>query len=731
MKKLILYIFLVVLTVPVFSQSTNISTFFMGSTNKADELYSMKAYRNALEVYLRVAEKDGGSEYTKTQIAECFLELNDPASAEFWLQSLAKAPDVDPKIKFKYARVLCMNKKYKEALHIFKELDKTKFPGPYLEEQIKFIENLSFYMADSLIYTIGNVPALNSPYSEFGATYFKHNKVVFASTRDADQFIKYRSLASSTEEESMTNLYESEYDVAANFGHVSFFKRDDLKTTFHDGPIVFYDNYRKAAFTRSNAKNRKGLADATGNVNVRLYLADVGVFGLRNIKPFKFNNDGISVGHATFSKDGNTMYFASTNPTGLGGSDIYVSTFERGEWTEPVNLGSAINTPGDELYPFLENDNLLFFASNGRGGLGGLDIYLSHRRNGEFRPAMNCGYPLNSSHDDFSLTVDSTGRLGFFASNRPGGEGNEDIYRFIAKKFSLQGITRDRNNPTVIVPHTKILIKDEEGNLLDSARSDLNGNFKIGLPFEKDISITAEKQGYDILEDIGFSTQGLSFSIDSLLIPMWKHSLFAKGRIFSNETQGLLPGAVVLRRNLTTNQTDTVVVSEDGAYAFLVLPNNNYRIESTKEGYIANGFDLNTHDLYDGDLLNDIVLEEVYIEKSEPLFDLNKSNIRPEAYPSLDRVMRTLKKYPGTTLNIGAHADSRGTREYNKKLSARRAETVVQYFIGKGVSRNRIEAHAFGEELILNRCSDGVICSEEDHSLNRRVEIKVQNKPIE
>lgn len=716
---------------PAFSQSTNISTLFMSNMSKADHLYSTKAYRNALEVYLRVAEKDGANDYAKKQIADCYLELNDPKSAEFWLQPLADAADGDPQVKLKYAQVLCMNRKYTEALHYLKGLDKKKFTGNYIQEQIKFIEDLPYYMRDSLIYTIGNITAINSPQTDFGATYFKHDKVIFTSTRDSDLFIKHKSLASSSEEESMTNLFQTEQSVAATFGEVSLFRRDDLKTIFHDGPIVFYNHYSKAAFTRSNAVNRKGLMDATGNVNVKLFLADVGGISLKNIQPFVHNSDGYSVGHATFSSDGNTMYFASTNPMGRGGSDIYVTTLQNGEWTNPVNIGPHVNTAGDELYPHLENDSTLIFSSNGHGGLGGLDIYLSKRKRGEFRPAFNLGYPLNSSYDDFSLVSDSTGRLGFFSSNRPGGKGEDDIYRFIARKYFLQGQTRERSNLAAVVPHTKIMIKDEFGTVLDSTRSDQDGNFHLDLPFEKDISISAQKEGYDVLEDIGFSTKGLTFGIDSLLIPMWKHSLFAKGRIFSNETQKLLPGAVVLRKNLTTNKTDTVTVGANGEYAFLVLPNNQYRIESRKEGFITNGFNLNTKELYEGDLLNDIVLEEVYIEKSEPLFDLNKSNIRSEAFPSLDKVVRTLKKYPGTTLNIGAHADSRGSKEYNKKLSARRAETVVQYFVSKGVPRNRIEAHAFGEELILNRCSDGVVCSEEDHSRNRRVEIKVQNKPIE
>jgi outer membrane protein OmpA-like peptidoglycan-associated protein len=730
LKRIIIHILLAWCAVSVSAQSTNVSTLFMSNVNKADQLYTAHAYRNALEIYLRIAEKDGSNSYAKKRIAECYLKLNNPVLAELWYQPLAQAPDADPEVKFNYARVLCMNKKYSEALRTFKSLDQKKFRGNYMAEQIKFIENLSYYLRDSLLYTIGLI-SINTEASDFGAVYYKNDKVVFTSTRDHDLLIKRKSLASSSEEESMSSLFVTEQSVAATFGPVSLFRKDDLKSNFHDGPITFYDNYTKAAFTRTNFINKAGVTDATGNVNLKLYLAEVGLLDLKNVKPFPYNNDGYSVGHATFSSDGHTMYFSSTSPQGHGGSDIYYSTLVNDEWTEPVNAGPAVNTPHDELYPFLENDSTLFFTSNGHGGFGGLDIYLIKKRKEKFLTAYNLGYSLNSSYDEFALHTDSTGRLGFFSSNRPHGVGSDDIYRFIAKKYFLQGQTRDRNNLSKIVPLTKIILKDELGNFLDSARSDEEGNFHIDLPFERDITITAEKEGYDILEDIGFSTRGLAFGVDSLLIPMWRHSLFAKGRIFSNETQSLLKDVIVLRRDMGTNQADTVVVSEKGEYVFLVLPNQKYRIEAQKEGFITNGFNLNTHNLYDGELLNDIVLEEVYIEKSEPLFDLNKSHIRPEAFSSLDKVVRTLKKYPTTTLNIGAHADSRGSKEYNKKLSAKRAETVVQYFISKGISKSRIESHAFGEELILNRCSDGVECSEEDHSRNRRVEIKVQNKPIE
>jgi outer membrane protein OmpA-like peptidoglycan-associated protein len=731
LKKLLPYLLVTVISVQGLCQSTNITTFLQPNKLKADNFYFKKAYRNALEIYLRIADKNAADTYCKQQIADCYMQLNDPIAAELWYSSALQDPDVLPAIRLKYARTLCMNKKYTEALTVLKSIDKSKTDSLLIKQQISFIENIDYYMRDSLLYTLAVAQPLNSVHSDFGATYFKDN-VVFASTRDYDLFIKHKSLAAPTSQESPTNLYVASQSITGDFGKVSLFKRDALKTPFHDGPIEFYKNYTKAAFTQSNVINRNGVEDANGSVNLKLYLADVGALGgLNNITPFPLNSDGYSVGHATFTHNGNRIYFASTMPMGLGGSDIYYSSLVNGSWSDPVNAGPAINTSGDELYPHLENDSTLTYASTGHGGFGGLDIFMSKIKNGKFRYSQNLGYPVNSPYDDFSLTTDSTGRVGFFSSNRPGGLGADDIYRFIATKIFLQGETRDRDNLSAIVPFTKVILKDESGTVIDSTTSDAQGNFKLDLPFDRDMIITAEKEGYDILEDIGFSSRGLSFGIDSLLLPLWKHALFAKGRIFSNETQSILPGATVIRKDLNTGETDTVVVSENGEYGFLVLPNHKYRIEAMKEGFITNGFDLNTKDLYKGDLLNDIVLEEIYIEKATPLFDLNKSNIRPEAFKSLDRIVRTLKKYGTTTLNIGAHADSRGSKEYNKRLSTKRAATVVQYFVDRGIARSRIYSQAFGEELILNHCSDGVICTEDDHSQNRRVEIKVQNKPIE
>jgi outer membrane protein OmpA-like peptidoglycan-associated protein len=508
---------------------------------------------------------------------------------------------------------------------------------------------------------------------------------------------------------------------------VGLFGSSNLKSTFNDGPIAFYDGYTKAVFTRNNIARRKDAYDSSGRMNLEIYFGDIEPSGkMTNIIPFYYNHVNYSVAQASVTKNGSVMYFSSDKPGGLGGADIYYCNNLHGVWSEPINAGPQVNTAGDEYYPFAQNDSTLFFSSNGRGGFGGLDMYISNRRNGKFRQAINLGSPLNSSRDDFSMVTDSTGRIGYFASNRPGGEGLDDIYFFKADHYTALGQIKESPGLTNAVPQVSIFVKDEDGNVISSTQSDSLGYFRLDLPLEENYSIWAKKQGYDVLEDIGFSTKGRDFGVDSILFPMWKQDLFVKGKIYSKETQAFLPGASVVLTNLSDNKVDSVIVGENGEYSALVYPNKKYTVTVHKPGFIPDGYNLNTDALYKGDLLNDVVVEEVYLEKSMINFDFNKMNITPESSKEINRIVRTLLKFPKTSLLIRAHADSRGSAQYNQLVSNKRAEAVVQYMMSKGVPRNRMDAKGFGEELVLNRCSDGVECTEEEHSKNRRAELKVQ-----
>jgi outer membrane protein OmpA-like peptidoglycan-associated protein len=723
MRTLFLYIALFIPYLCI-SQSTNVSTVLHSNVKKADQYFDHFAYRNALHLYLHAHDKNPGNYHIRERIAECYFRLHDPVNAEKWFSGLINEPDIHAEIKFEYAEALSMNGKYAESLFWFEQYLEER-PGDVMaSEKAAFLRKVHWYREDSLRFVVVPAP-FNTDHSDYGAHYF-HEGVVFASSRDTDVFVKHKPFDAVDEDESLLNLFYAGRAANGEWTEPVHFHNEHIKTFFHEGPMAFYDNDRKGAFTRTILKKGRPVRDANGRSHLGIYLADVNLLGsLENIVPFEHNNAAYSVAHPTFNSDGTVMYFSSTSPAGFGDSDIYYSILEDGKWSEPINLGAVINTREDESFPFLANDSTLYFSSNGHGTLGGLDIVVSYRRNGVWTKARNFGEPLNTQFDDFSLISDSTGRVGFIASNRPGGKGLDDIYFFIANYFFVTGETRELGKWT-IVPEATVNVFNEKGELIESVTSDGDGSFALYLPYDQNFTIRGEKEGYETIDAVQFSTIGRPFGTDSLLLPLWKHNLFAKGKIYSNETEDVIPGATVIFHNLTDNKSDTLALNEGSEYRLVVIPNREYRVEAIKDGYIPNGFNLSTKGLFDGDLINDIILEEVYIDKEIILFDYDKSEILPEAKKQLDKIVRTLRKEPKSTLNIGAHADSRGSHPYNQALSERRAEATVKYIVSKGISRSRIEAKGFGEEFLVNRCSDGVECPEEDHTKNRRAELKVQ-----
>jgi outer membrane protein OmpA-like peptidoglycan-associated protein len=426
------------------------------------------------------------------------------------------------------------------------------------------------------------------------------------------------------------------------------------------------------------------------------------------------------------AEDGNTLYFSSDRPGGEGGVDIYRSHKKDGKWTTPHNLGATVNTMGDEFYPFMANDSTLYFSSNGHGGIGGLDIYLTRIRKNVFSTPENLGYPLNTSSDDFSMVLDKGGRSGVFSSNRDGGVGYDDIYRFKVKSFFVVGKTIDRNDSTKIIPDARVNILDESGSILDSTYSDNEGNFHVDLDFDKNYIFSAAKQGYSWIDSLRFSTITRALGRDSLLVPLWSHNLFAKGSVYSNETQAKLPDVTVLIENISDGVVDSITTNATGAYHFLLKPNKKYSIKARKPGFIPRHFELSTAGITNGDLINDFLLEEEFMEKVVIQFDFDKWNLKSSHSAELEEIARIMKRNPKSHIHIGAYADSHGTVEYNLALSNKRANEVVSYFNSHGIDAKRMTAIGFGEELLLNECSNGVICTAEDHSKNRRAELKVQ-----
>ncbi|MEJ7557805.1 MAG: OmpA family protein [Pedobacter sp.] len=424
--------------------------------------------------------------------------------------------------------------------------------------------------------------------------------------------------------------------------------RGNVNTKVHEGPAAVFPN-GSLIFTRNNYVGGSARISKDGINKLKLYTA----FGnnLSKVLEFPYNSNEYSNGHPSLSKDGNILIFASDKPGGYGGTDLYYCVRSgNGQWTRPINMGKQINTEGNEVFPNLEKDNNLIFASTGHPGLGGLDLFEVRLK--DLRPisaVRNLGAPVNSSTDDFGLVRSNDNRTGYFSSNR---RGDDDIYLFkrITNTIVLEGTVTDRNTRLPLAG-SRILLKHLDGT--DTIRTNAKGEFRREMPRETDYETTAQKQGY--INEIGFVT---SVGVDK---------------------------DTVLRLDLKLNKT------------------------GTPQKFILKNCD---------SLKMLFAVQNVY-------YDLDKSDIRPDARPALNELVALMKKHPEITIITSSHCDSRATNEYNKNLSLRRAEASKSYLIAKGISPSRVKVEYFGKTRLVNRCFDDVPCSEEDQQMNRRTEFDV------
>jgi outer membrane protein OmpA-like peptidoglycan-associated protein len=270
-----------------------------------------------------------------------------------------------------------------------------------------------------------------------------------------------------------------------------------MNEKMHEGLASFSSNGLKMAYTRNNVKDY----NHDDVVELQIYVSDLTNDKWTEPLPFTYNNQEYSVGHPCLSADGTRMYFASDMPGGLGGVDLYWSDLDgNGNWKTPVNLGNSINTEGDEMFPFYEEEKrTLSFASNGHFGLGGLDVFSSILKANTWGPVENAGDPINSQFDDFSLIFNSKINRGYFSSNRFNGLGDDDIYSFERlplKKMNkmIVGIVKDKKGSAI--PETFVSLFDSQDSLLAYAISEKDGSFEFNVGTDRNFLLTGSKEKY-------------------------------------------------------------------------------------------------------------------------------------------------------------------------------------------------------------------------------------------
>jgi outer membrane protein OmpA-like peptidoglycan-associated protein len=376
---------------------------------KGDYYFDRKEFKKAIVYYNMAFQKDGNNYYSVLRKAEAYSALGLLDQATECYQAIFKTTFRIPnEYRLEYALTLLKNKDIKgfeECMGKYnQEVSNETSDKTYLSSaqvRTKMYKDSSFVIVE-------NESVLNTPESEICPEVYK-DKLIFASTR--------KNLDGSTSNPDY-NIFAASFLDNGQLGKLNVFNKN-LNTTQSESAVAISDISKSLYLTRG----------VSIKSNLKTYVSTIPAKANDAVDVKDFSIEGFSsIGQLAFNSNATKVYFVSDAPGGIGGLDIYSSDFTGGKWSKPENLGSAINTAKDEMYPFVLNDTVLYFTSAGLNGLGGLDLYSVNLKQPNNSP-KNLGNKVNSEFDDYALTFAPGGLTGYFCSNRPGGIGKEDIYR--------------------------------------------------------------------------------------------------------------------------------------------------------------------------------------------------------------------------------------------------------------------------------------------------------------
>ncbi|RKR09505.1 WD40 repeat protein [Flavobacterium sp. 90] len=637
------------------------------SIANADKKYDNYAYADAIKAYEKLVEKGVRDEKVFQRLGNSYYLIGELQEALKYYQELyILNENQEPEYLYKYAQCLKSEGNYTQSDEI---LEKLIQKAPLDKRGILFANNKNYLediKANSGRFDIADA-GINSKDSDYGSTILD-NKLVFTSARDTGSIVKKNFKWTN---KAISTLYSAELSPDGSIGKPMIFHKENLRVNFNQSTPVFTKDGRTMYFTRNNSVDGKRRENEKKITFLKLYKATLIDDQWKDVQELPFNSDEYSVAHPALSVDEKTLYFASDMPGTLGASDIFKVSIEAdGTFGKPENLGSDINTEGRETFPFISAENELYFASDGRPGLGGLDIYVSKiTKEGSFDEVQNIGEPINSKQDDFAFIINSKNRNGFFSSNRTGSQGLDDVYRFTENRRliceqSISGtITDQETNETL--SNVALILFDEAGKSAVEAKSAANGNYVFSnVKCGKKYFIKTSKEDY-LFKEVSVTLKKETGSV-SLPIALEK------------KPKPIVAIPVIIK---ASNSIKPVKVN------------------------ISIGTDL-------GKLLK-IPMN---------FFDLGKATIKKTSEPQLQKIVDMLKQYPTIKLDIRSHTDSRSSTESNQILSDKRAESTKNWLIQKGIDASRLTAKGYGETQLVNKCADGVKCTEQEHQQNRRSE---------
>ncbi|CAM1335046.1 OmpA family protein [Tenacibaculum aestuariivivum] len=524
MKK-ITYILILLLTTVSFGQRKY----------AADRYYKEFAYKKAAELYQSIHDKGDNS----------YLVLSRLADAYYFNFEFTKAAD-------NYEKLMNFHEPIASSDHLFRYAQSLKSNGNVLasdewllklsnkngtDSRVLALENNKNYFVEysnrkKTYINVHNISS-NTEYSDFGG-FIYDNDLYFASTTPKTS--KDKKLYK-WNKQPFLNIYKAKQKniVAKKMLDVEeSILLEGLSSKYHESNIVITRDGKTAYFTRDNFDGKRLKGDEDQVSHLKIYSAEkIGeLWG--NIKELPFNSDDFSCGHPALSIDEKTMYFVSDMPNGFGATDIYeVTILDDNKFSEPVNLGKTINTEGREMFPFIGEDNEIYFSSDGHLGLGALDVFESKYDSGKYLLPVNLGSPVNSSFDDFSFVINKEHNYGFFSSNRKEGVGDDDIYSFTIYKCKedIKGVVTDSRTGDP-VENATVQLMNYKGETISSLKTGRSGSYLFSKQdCEKNFIIVASKESY---RNANKNAQTLDVNKEVIVADLSLESLIVSDQIVIN-----------------------------------------------------------------------------------------------------------------------------------------------------------------------------------------------------
>lgn len=653
-------LFLLGCATSLFSQPLREPTYEM-KLIKAEELTAEGDYYNALDMY-EECYKETRDAFLIRDIAHLNYKLRDFERAEKWYERMVERPEryytqlIDT---LYYARILKTNRNHALAFDMYQQyiaLSENDSLTELAENELIGLDMSAKMKAPNDIFVEPLPKDVNSSLTEaspidgtdgylYYSTFKRKSKITITADEDDFHFKIYRTKKKDDDEWERPDKLSKKIN------------RED----YHTGNVAFSDDGGTMFFTRSRLSGDSMISST-------IYYSTFDGEDWEGPRQLAgVNGDWIATHPAHGALFGDeVLYFVSDMPGGYGGFDIYYCTNRGGEYSTPVNLGDVINTKGDDVTPFYE-DGKLYYSSDGKPGVGGLDVFSSTWDGTTWSDPKNMGLPHNSSYDDLYFKWDDEEKKGYLVSNRPYPKKRssksetccDDIFLVAEQDIAINTVVTSFDKDGKPLTGSKVTIKEYkrgDPEISDSRRSEKGNTFDFPLKVDKQYRVVIDHPDY-------------------------------KSDSFEINTVGLLDPKTFEKQFFLTPKDK----SDDDEVRVITI-NEPIRL----------------HNIY---------------------YDFDDDQILPEAEEDLQRLKELMDDYPSMVIELSSHTDARGNDDYNENLSQRRAESARTWLIQQGISPQRIKAVGYGESQILNQCKNGVSCEESEHRFNRRTEFKIIEGP--